>query len=70
METTKDCVKVNGAARGPWQQKPRTMKQLKFHEQVKGAMAELRAQGAAVSIAAAMRLLRSKKETAMATGGA
>ena len=54
----------------PAAKKPRTVKQLQFQEQVKGAMAELRAQGAAVSIAAAMRLLRSKKEKAMATGGA
>ena len=45
----------------PAAKKPRSIKQLRYQEQVKAAMAELRAQGAEVSIAAAARLLNNKK---------
>jgi hypothetical protein len=50
----------------PPAKKPRSAKQLEYQAQVKGAMAELRAQGAPVSIAAAASLLRERK----AAGGA
>ena len=45
----------------PAAKKPMSIKQLQYEEKVKAAMAELRAQGAEVSIAAAGRLLSSKK---------
>ena len=49
----------------PAAKKPRSLKQLQYQEQVKEAMAELRAQGLQVSIAAAARLLTSKKAAAL-----
>lgn len=45
----------------PRAKRPRTAKQLLYQEQVKGAMAELRAKGLPASIGTAAALLKSKK---------
>jgi hypothetical protein len=52
---------VAEAAPEPKAKKPRTAKQLQYQAQVQAAMAELRARGATVSIAAAAHLLRERK---------